>query len=76
EFAQRDSSSCRPRQFFRIAIRLHVEFRSDSVQAGLHFRLANIASEACQFVNLHQVTGVLNDDPFVDNEIEEWIEAA
>ncbi|MBY5519762.1 arabinose isomerase [Rhizobium leguminosarum] len=27
-------------------------------------------------IRFHQVTGVLNDDPFVDNEIEEWIEAA
>jgi L-arabinose isomerase len=27
-------------------------------------------------IRFHQVTGVLKDDPFVDNEIEEWIEAA
>ncbi|WP_267553016.1 arabinose isomerase [Rhizobium rhizogenes] len=27
-------------------------------------------------IRFHQVTGVLKDDPLVDNEIEEWIEAA
>ncbi|MBY5745145.1 arabinose isomerase [Rhizobium leguminosarum] len=36
--------------------------------------IANVFTRAG--IRFHQVTGVLNDDPFVDNEIEEWIEAA
>lgn len=36
--------------------------------------IANVFTRAG--IRFHQVTGVLNDDPIVENAIEEWIEAA